>query len=145
MIEVDKVTSALEEKLNGSRKEWTTRIKNLVSDTKDMSKLTDSQITMLSDRQRLVDKMIEVKYSLFKLNAKWDKEFKIKYKDYSTNFQIKLTGPEKKSFIDSDLHNLKLQIEMIKSHIDFFQESIKTLDNLAYAIRNRIKLNEDEF
>jgi len=36
-------------------------------------------------------------------------------------------------------------MEMLQSHMDYYQECIKTCDNLAFAIRNRINLDDKEY
>ena len=35
-------------------------------------------------------------------------------------------------------------MEMLQSHIDYYYECIKTLDNMAFAIRNRIRLDDEQ-
>ena len=58
---------------------------------------------------------------------------------------VKLTNGEKHQFIKADLSTLRTQLDMLQSHIDYYYECIKTLDNMAFAIRNRISLDDKEF
>ena len=51
---------------------------------------------------------------------------------------------EKHQFIKAELGSLRTQIDMLQSHVDYYQECIKTLDNLAFAIRNRIRLDDEQ-
>ena len=110
-----------------------------------MNKLADVQVSMLSFRQMLIDKTVEFKNILYRRKSSWDKYFKTKYREYSINYDVKLNSSEKASFIKADLSALKTQINMIETHIEYYGECIRTLDNMAFAIRNRIKLNEDDF
>jgi len=135
----------LEKRILDDRASWINKIKNLISDTKDMNKLTDSQIQMLSYRQIIIDKIADFKTSVYKRKCTWDRYFKDMYRSYSVDYSIKLTGSEKAQFISGDMASLKLQIKLLENHVEFYQECIKTLDNLAFAIRNRIRLNEDDF
>ena len=51
---------------------------------------------------------------------------------------------EKDKFVKADLSLSYRQVSLLESHLDFYRECIKTLDNSAFAIRNRIKLAEDD-
>jgi hypothetical protein len=88
--------------------------------------------------------MGELKNTIYKRNAAWERYYKIEYREYSINYDLKLTGGEKHQFIRADLSSLKNQIEMLQGHVEYYQECIKTLDNLAFAIRNRIRLDDEE-
>lgn len=135
----------LSQRLEEDRALWADRIKGIVRDTKQMNKLADVQVSMLSFRQMLIDKTVEFKNILYRRKSSWDKYFKTKYREYSINYDVKLNSSEKASFIKADLSALKTQINMIETHIEYYGECIRTLDNMAFAIRNRIKLNEDDF
>lgn len=140
----DKSTE-LESKIAADREQWTAKLKELVSRTRDVRNLTECQIDMLSWRQMLVDGIVKFKLNVYKRKAHWDKLFKTKYRSYTIDYDLKLTKDEKISFIDADMSALKFQIRLIESHVDFYTETIKTLDNLAFAIRNRIRLSEQDF
>ncbi len=135
----------LEEKLLADKNSWTSRIKQLVERTREMRNLTECQVDMLSWRQMLIDKIVLLKSTVYKRKAHWDKYHKQKYRGYTIDYDLKLTKDEKISFIDADMAALKFQIRLIESHIEFYQDSVRTLDNLAFAIRNRIRLSEDDF
>ena len=110
-----------------------------------MNDLAECQVLMLSYRQILLDKITDFKTTKNKRNAAYDRYFKIQYREYSVNYDVKLTSGEKTAFIKADLSNLRTQMEMLQSHIDYYQECIKTCDNLAFAIRNRISLDDKEY
>jgi hypothetical protein len=134
----------LESRLIKDRVDWKTKIVDLIAQIKSMSKLAECQVNMLSYRQILLDKMGELKNTIYKRNAAWERYYKLEYREYSINYDLKLTGGEKHQFIRADLSSLKNQIEMLQGHVEYYQECIKTLDNLAFAIRNRIRLEDEE-
>ena len=70
--------------------------------------------------------------------------YKDQYREYPINYDIKLTPAEKNQFIKADLGNLKIQIDLIETQINFFQESIKTMDAMSFAVNNRVKLAEQQ-
>lgn len=133
----------LEKRLLKDRNDWKDNIQRLVQKLKSLSNLAECQVEMLSYRQILLDKIIDLKHVIYKRNASWEKYYKSLYRDYTLNYDIKLTAGEKNQFIKADLGSLKNQVEILQSHIDYYQECIRTLDNMAFAIKNRIKLEDD--
>lgn len=134
----------LEQRLIKDRIDWKNKIIELVAQVKIMRSLSDCQVNMLSYRQMLLDKMGELKNTIYKRNAAWERYYKVEYREYSISYDIKLTGGEKHQFIRADLSALKNQIEMLQGHVEYYQECIRTLDNMAFAIRNRIRLEDEE-
>jgi len=138
------VNDKLEELLNRDKTKWMSDIKALISDIRDIRKLADCQVTMLSYRQMLLDKVTDMRAMIYKRNLVWDRHYKQRYRDYCINYDIKLNQTERNSFIDADMGEFKLQLKMLESHVTFYQDCIKTLDNMGFAIRNRIRLEDEE-
>ena len=63
-----------------------------------------------------------------------------RFREYKLSYDIKLSSSEAQAFVNADCKALKLQIKMIHTQIVYFEESIKTLDNLGYAIKNKIEI-----
>lgn len=141
---IKEANEELETRLARDRGDWKTNIQNLVHKIKFVRELSDCQVDMLSYRQMLLDKIADLKSVLYKRNTTYDKYYKAQYREYTLNYDIKLTGSEKHQFIKADLGALRNQIDILQSHIDYYQECIKTLDNMAFAIRNRIRLEEEQ-
>jgi len=141
---IKEANTELESRLIKDRLDWQNRIINLVEQIKSMSSLSECQVNMLSYRQMLLDKVSELKNTIYKRNSAWERYYKNEYREYSLNYDLKLTTGEKHQFIKADLSSLKNQIDMLQGHIEYYQESIKTLDNMAFAIRNRIRLEDEE-
>jgi hypothetical protein len=132
-------------RLATDRSSWKAKITNLVGLLKEMRNLAECQVLMLSYRQILLDKITDFKTTKHKRNAAYDRYYKIKYREYLVDYDAKLTSGEKVAFIKADLSHLITQMAMLQSHIDYYQECVKSLDNLAFAIRNRISLDAKEF
>ena len=142
--QIKEANEELESRLANDRREWKDKIKDLISKIKNMSELSECQVRMLSYRQILLDKVSDFKTTIYKRNATWERYYKNQYREYSINYDVKLTSGEKHQFIKADLSSLKTQMEMLQSHIDYYYECIKTLDNMAFAIRNRIRLDDEQ-
>ena len=56
----------------------------------------------------------------------------------------KLNDKQKVNMVEADLSILDKQIGFLTTQIEYFKECIKTLDNLAFAIRNRIRLDDEQ-
>ena len=134
----------LESKLSKDRLEWKDKITVLIRTIKDMNAISDCQINMLSYRQILLDKVTDFKTMIYKRNATWERYYRSQYREYTLNYDVKLTSGEKHQFIKAELSSLKNQIDLLQSHVDYYYECIKTLDNLAFAIRNRIRLDDEQ-
>lgn len=131
----------LEIVLQNQRSSWGKIISDLVKQLKNIDDLVDAQITMLSQRQVLVDILTKFRIRGSKLSALYDKEYKRLYQTYF-NYDYILNHKEKDSMTVADLNVYTRQIGLIESQINFFQESIKTIDQMAWAIKNRIKVEE---
>jgi|TARA_R110000822_G_scaffold78416_4_gene187857 hypothetical protein len=143
--QIKEANDQLELRLGSDRDDWKVKIRDLVSMLKNMNELAECQVRMLSYRQILLDKVTDFKTTIYKRNANWDKYYKKLYREYSIDYDVKLTNGEKHQFIKADLSTLRTQLDMLQSHIDYYYECIKTLDNMAFAIRNRISLDDKEF
>jgi hypothetical protein len=143
--QIKEANEELELKLSADRSEWKNKITEIVNKIRNVNELTECQIQMLSYRQILIDKAVDFKNTLYKRNSLFDRYFKNKYREYTLNYDIKLSGGEKVQFIKADLSHLKTQIDMLQSHIDYYQECVKTLDNMAFAIKNRIKIADEHY
>ena len=142
--QIKEANEELESRLAKDRTEWKDKIKDLISKIKNMNELSECQVRMLSYRQILLDKVSDFKTTIYKRNATWERYYKNQYREYSINYDVKLTSGEKHQFIKADLSSLKTQMGMLQSHIDYYYECIKTLDNMAFAIRNRIRLDDEQ-
>ena len=134
--------AAIEQKLANERKDWKEKIHDLIKMIKGISTLAEAQVFMLSYRQIFVDKITELRALHMKKQKSIDTFYKDQYREYTINYDIKLSPAEKNQFIKADLANLRMQAELLENQINFFQESIKTMDTMSFSINNRIKLAE---
>lgn len=134
--------AAIEQKLATERKEWKEKIHDLIKMIKGTSTLAEAQVFMLSYRQLFVEKITELRALHMKKQKSIDTFYRDQYREYTINYDIKLTPAEKNQFIKADLGNLRMQAELLENQMNFYQESIKTMDTMSFSINNRIKLAE---
>lgn len=98
--------------------------------------IVDAQAMILSNRQRAIEEVNVFlgKLSQSKANLKKYEQDKLMF--YSVSFSYKANTSEKKILIDGSLYEVQREIEIISSYIDYLRDSIKTLDNIGYSIKN---------
>lgn len=137
---INKTNVTLEERFKEERADWNDKIIKLVENIKHTSKLSESQVIQLSYRQMIQDKLAEYRILHEKRQEMLDKQMSDRFREYKLGYDIKLSSTETQMFVQSDCKALKLQIKMIHTQIVYFEESIKTLDNIGYAIKNKIEI-----
>lgn len=137
---INKTNVTLEERFKEERTEWNDKIIKLIESIKDTSKLAESQVIQLSYRQIVQDKLAEYRILHEKRQEMFDKQMADRFREYKLSYDIKLSSSETQMFVQADCKALKLQIKMIHTQIVYFEESIKTLDNLGFAIKNKIEI-----
>jgi hypothetical protein len=131
----------LDEKLATERGTWTEKITALAERIKYINGLEDLMSEMLSYRQILVDRSAQMSVMIKKQKARMDvlwKEAFIKY----YNFDYKLTDKQKEQFLVADMTEDHQKISLLETQLDFYRESVKTLDNMGFALRNRLALKD---
>ena len=96
---------------------------------------------ILQTRQLLVEQLmyIEIKKKDQKkqLDLKW-KDAWIRY----YNYDYKLTDKIREKFIEAELADDKMILSLLENQVDFYRESVKTLDNMGFAVRNRLAIKD---
>ena len=141
---INKTNITLEERFKEERVDWNNKIITLIESIKYTQKLAEAQITQLSYRQMLQDKLVEYRILHEKRQEIFDKQTVDRFREYKLSYDIKLSSSETQAFVQSDCKALKLQIKMIQTQIIYFEESIKTLDNLGFAIKNKIEIMSNQ-
>ena len=137
---INKTNVTLEERFKEERTDWNSKIISLIETIKHTSKLSESQVIQLSYRQMIQDKLAEYRILHEKRQEMLDKQTADRFREYKLSYDIKLSSSETQMFVQSDCKALKLQLKMIHTQIIYFEESIKTLDNIGYAIKNKIEI-----
>lgn len=132
---------ALDKKLSSQRTEWTNNIKELAQSLRNLNRLEETIAEVLSSRQSLVEQMsylnMKVKEQKNKVNVRY-REAYIRYYEYD----YKLGEKQKDKFIETDLADENMILSHLENQVEFFRDSVKTLDNMGFAIRNRLALKD---
>ena len=130
----------IEEKLDLERKEWKEKVVELINMMKDNKKLSEAQVYQLSYRQQVQEILANYRILVEKRQGMLETYSVSRFRDYTLNYDIKLSSGEKNSFVSADCNALKQQVNMVKTQITYFEECVKTLDNFGFAVRNKLEI-----
>ena len=130
------------EVFSNEAKIWSTRIQELSMRMRNIREISEVQIDLFSDRQRLLEHNHKLGQALAKLTMEYRKKKRDQLIQRSER-ENKLYGAnEKNVLIDGDLAELKDLVEMVDRQISYINDTGKTIDHMLYGIKERIKLED---
>jgi len=131
----------LDRKLGEQRSNWTNKITELAHGIKHLNGMEIVIADILHTRQLLVEQLmyiqIKTKEQKKSIDVKW-KEAWIRYYQYD----YKLTDKIRAQFLEAELADDKMIHSLLENQVEFYRESVKTLDNMGFAVRNRLALKD---
>ena len=132
---------ALDQKLSAQRNEWSATIRSLAQSLRNINTMEVTIADVLSSRQTLVDQMayinVKIKQQKKAIAARY-REAYIRY----YNYDYKLGEKQKEKFLENDLADDNMILSHLENQMDWLRDSVKTLDNMGFAIRNRLALKD---
>lgn len=130
----------LDQKLSAQRQEWSDTIRALATGLKKVDGMEEVIANVLSTRQTIVDQIaylnVKIKEQKTVVAARY-REAYIRY----YNYDYKLGEKQKEKFLENDLADDNMILSHLENQLEFYRDSVKTLDNMGFAIRNRLSLN----
>ena len=135
----------IDEMLTEQRVKWTKEIEDLNASMSSLVKVDELMNTVYSKRQSAVDYY----YAMNNVILKQSKEYKASFNDMFN--KIKINGYNGMRFtsdqgiqrqVEVDLQDKKELIDLLVSQNAFIKETIATIDNIIYAIKDKIKIKE---
>ena len=131
----------LDEYLNDQRVEWTLKVKKLTEDLKKGINLEEVSAYTLSYRQIMVEQLAQMGSRIRTQKSVVDRLYKQKWIEYY-NYDYKLTDKQRERFLEADLADDKHMLELFEMQKSFLEGSVKTLDNIGFAIKNRLDISK---
>lgn len=131
----------LDKKLSTQRTNWSNKIKELAKGLKNINQLEDVISDVLSTRQILIDNMAYINVKVKEQKATIASRYREAYIRYY-EYDYKLGEKQKERFIETDLRDENMILSHLENQLEFLKESVKTLDNMGFAIRNRLALKD---
>lgn len=135
--------ATLEEYIAQHQQQWSNVISEMNSMMKKFTDLPDLQMTIYSKRQNALDYYFNLLYQISAMSKEYKKQYAAKYNNYKVNSQIRYNSDTAiNAQIAADLADVSYKLTLLENHSKYMQETIKTIDNLIYAISNRIRIEE---
>ena len=135
--------ATLEEYIAQHQQQWSNVISEMNSMMKKFTDLPDLQMTIYSKRQNALDYYFTLLYQISAMSKEYKKQYAAKYNNYKVNSQIRYNSDTAiNAQIAADLADVSYKLTLLENHSKYMQETIKTIDNLIYAISNRIRIEE---
>lgn len=135
--EGDKLISILKESESFWSKTIEDLTRNLSCSAKDVVSL---QANVISSRQQLTEQIKVMSYKLYKLLPEIKINRKKLFEYYEEKCPYKTNSTQKTQLIEWDMAKLDLKKDIYDAHIEFLKESLKNIDNINFAIKNKIIL-----
>lgn len=130
----------LDDYLSKQREDWTFKIKALTEELKLGNNLEEVSAYTLSYRQILVENLATMGNRIKSQKATVDIKYKNKWIEYYT-YDYKLTDKMREKFVEADIADDTQILELLSTQKSFIEGSIKTLDNMGFAIKNRLDMS----
>ena len=135
--------ATLEEYIAQHQQQWSNVISEMNGMMKKFTDLPDLQMTIYSKRQNALDYYFNLLYQISAMSKEYKKQYAAKYNNYKVNSQIRYNSDTAiNAQIAADLADVSYKLTLLENHSKYMQETIKTIDNLIYAISNRIRIEE---
>ena len=129
----------LDEYLGRQRLDWTDKIKELTVNLKKGVNLEEVSSFSLSYRQILVEQLASMSNKMRAHKATVDQKYKTKWIEYY-QYDYKLTDKQRERFLEADLAEDRQLLDLLETQKSFIEASVKTLDNMGFAIKNRLDM-----
>lgn len=124
------------------RDEWREKIKDMSERLRDVYNLSDLLTDVYSSRQIALEYTHTLMAHLSKVNRIFRERKVERFNYYSRNYELRLDKDFKYDHIHADLNDIIERRELLQNHLDYFRETIRTIDSLTFGIKHRMSLEE---
>lgn len=133
---------SLAKKFQADREKWTKNVEKFSKRLMNIKEIPELQVEVFSSRQMLVEYMTNLQNIYSKKMVELKKErFKV-FDENANKKNVRLVSQEKAIIMDGKTADASHSTALIETQIDFYKETIKTIDSIIYGIKNRIDLEQ---
>ncbi len=132
----------ISKKFQDRRAEVSKDIYENIEKLSNLKTLKEAQVNMLSLRQRLLEDNHTLLEHITLLRKKYRDERAVEMENVSRNLQIRYQANEKTVVLDGRTSSTKESLEILENQVSFFNESIKTIDNIIFGIKTRLDIEK---
>jgi hypothetical protein len=138
----EETKAKISKKFQDRRAEVSKEIYENIEKLSNLKTLKEAQVNMLSLRQRLLEDNHTLLEHVTTLRKKYRDERSLEMENISRNLQIRYQANEKNVVIEGRTSSSKESLEIFENQISFFNESIKTIDNIIFGIKTRLDIEK---
>ena len=138
----EETKTKISKKFQDRRAEVSKEIYENIEKLSNLKTLKEAQVNMLSLRQRLLEDNHTLLEHVTLLRKKYRDERSLEMENISRNLQIRYQANEKNVVIEGRTSSTKESLEIFENQISFFNESIKTIDNIIFGIKTRLDIEK---
>jgi len=135
-------SSQISTKFKAKREEVSAEILQSIEKMSSFKNLKEVQVTMLSLRQRLLEDSHTLLEHLSVIRKKYKTEKSSQMENISENLQHRYQYNEKTVIIEGKTAATKEMMDLIENQINFFNESIKTVDSVLFGLKTRVEIEK---
>jgi hypothetical protein len=104
--------------------------------------VAELQTDVYSYRQIAVDYSHTLMTHLSKVNQIFRAKKIERWEHYTRNYDLRMDKDPKELHILVDIAEVNERKELLQNHLEYFRETVRTIDTLTYGIKHRIQLEE---
>lgn len=146
LLDVDQPQASSEKKEDfitkfaGERETWKVTVGEIAKRFRVVENLAEVQVDLYSRRQEAVEYQFKLIGIVNKLKKAYAVEYKTAYERAAHNEDMRFSEKEKTKSAESATAETKFKIDSVSSQIDYFRETVKTLDNMIFGVKHRIDI-----
>jgi len=102
----------------------------------------DVQVDLYSERQRAAEYMHQLMVLQSKLKKAWVAEYQKVYNNLLLDQDYRYSEKEKQRIAEEKTSSAKLKLDILQTHVDFFRETTKTIDNMIFGVKHRLEIED---
>lgn len=130
------------ERFEKERKKISKEIYENIGYLSKLTTLREAQVNMLSLRQRLLEDNHTLLEHITKLRRDYRKQRAHALEKLSSNQQYRFQSKEKDALVDGKVSETKHWLEMFENQITFFNDTMRTVDNIIFGIKTRLDIEK---
>lgn len=128
------------DKFTEERETWRVTVKEIATRFRSVENLAEVQVDLYSRRQEAVEYQFKLIGIVNKLKKSYVVEYKEAFDKAGKNEDLRYSEKEKTKAAESATAETKYKMDSVSSQIDYFRETIKTLDNMIFGVKHRIEI-----
>ena len=128
------------ERFQGERTTWSNQVTSIGARFREVENLAEVQVDLYSKRQQA----LEYQYKLIHIHTKLKHVFAAQYKraleEAGRMDDVRYSDKERAKIAEAAVNGIRLKMETVANHIEFFRETIKTIDNMIFGVKHRIDI-----